>query len=540
MAIDDAYRVFVEQRVRLLASTCDDHARFKATIISQNVAKLPAGAADGMEGAEIFAMFVTGKGVARVTVRPAPSDPFSERKMTLLAITPCSFLPTCIQDLFCDRPSEGRASASSAAAPLLRSCPLQGARRLRSVLATPSRSLSPDCLQPVLQDVASASLALVATWSAAGVAAQSGHRELRALAAMIFAREQSVRAVLYGKGSRCSTANAMPLGRWVSKGQAHCIEGPNVGAREAHTIWSFCNEFYGHLPRTVLFVQDDPQLGTIIRDLAQADWAAQLEASYTRRAAEGQALEPWQPSSCACAPVREAFDARTHGYYRPIAWWMRSFLSPFANRSSPLPTRLLWPATAQFALPRAAIAGRSREFYAVHARLTAVPAPLKRNIARMAGATDAEHARAAREANVGPIVVDLGDAPPASSGFADMHRSIHGYDLAQAFERSWFAAFDPAIPEGRPAYPRCFERDAIALSPLRCANAACPYIAPEAEAAAAASGGCATTDKLGLTSAPHGWRFAQTSARCLRAGCIAKQQHGSSAWMRASSSEAES
>ena len=61
MAIDDAYRVFVEQRVRLLASTCDDHARFKATIISQNVAKLPAGAADGMEGAEIFAMFVTGK-----------------------------------------------------------------------------------------------------------------------------------------------------------------------------------------------------------------------------------------------------------------------------------------------------------------------------------------------------------------------------------------------------------------------------------------------------------------------------------------------
>ena len=348
-----------------------------------------------------------------------------------------------------------------------------------------------------------------------------------------------MRAVLAGKGSRCSSAGGMPLPRWAAKGWAHCIEGPNVGAREAHTIWSFCDDFYHHLPRTVLFVQDDPQLATLLRDLQHGDWTTRLAESYAKRAAEAasaadlRALEPWLPDSCACAPVREAFDPRVHGYYRPMLWWMRTFLLPFANRSVLLPTRLVWPATAQFAMPRAAISARSREFYDLHARLTEVPAPLKRNVARNPRASEAEHSTVAAAANAGPIVVDLGSDPPAGSGYADAHRVATGYDLAHTFERSWFAAFDPAFPEGRPAQPRCFEPDAIAQGPMRCTAA---VSCPSSEAADGRhDGGCATTDQLGLTAAPPGWRYA--SERCLSTphrmrsdGCLVKPHRKSAAW----------
>ena len=531
----EAYRSFIETRIRLLASTCDPNfGAFAVGSVADRTVE-PASATETVT-ANVKGKWLHMKGRARVTLRLPSDTPGAERKLILVSVSPPSVLPACIQQLFRARNKEAIARPKA-------SCSMSGGRRMHSQLAAPSKATATECLEPVLKDVASAHLALVVTWSAVGAAAQNGHRELDAIAMMLQRRSSTirVRAVLAGKGSRCSSAGGMPLPRWAAKGWAHCIEGPNVGAREAHTIWSFCDDFYHHLPRTVLFVQDDPQLATLLRDLQHGDWTTRLAESYAKRAAEAasaadpRALEPWLPDSCACAPVREAFDPRVHGYYRPMLWWMRTFLLPFANRSALLPTRLVWPATAQFAMPRAAISARSREFYDLHARLTEVPAPLKRNVARNPRASEAEHSTVAAAANAGPIVVDLGSDPPAGSGYADAHRVATGYDLAHTFERSWFAAFDPAFPEGRPAQPRCFEPDAIAQGPMRCTAA---VSCPSSEAADGRhDGGCATTDQLGLTAAPPGWRYA--SERCLSAphrmrsdGCIVKPHRKSAAWVQ--------
>ena len=70
------------------------------------------------------------------------------------------------------------------------------------------------------------------------------------------------------------------------------------------------------------------------------------------------AATPWLPAGCGCVPVREPFGARSYGGYRPLHWWLASFLRPFANGSAAMPTALHWPAMAQFAMPRAAIRGR--------------------------------------------------------------------------------------------------------------------------------------------------------------------------------------
>ena len=152
-------------------------------------------------------------------------------------------------------------------------------------------------------------------------------------------------------------------------------------SRFGSTIFSFCEIFYDYLPRATLFLQDDPQIATIVRDIQLPHWPAMLEASFDARLAATaqpptQLRGTWQPAGCMCAPVTETFD-NAHYYRQPLSWWMRSFLAPFANEtSSALPHTLVWPATAQFALPRAAIRGRSRAFYERHARLTEVAAPL--------------------------------------------------------------------------------------------------------------------------------------------------------------------
>ena len=80
-----------------------------------------------------------------------------------------------------------------------------------------------------------------------------------------------------------------------------------MGARESHTVWAFCHDFYRHLPAAALFVQDDPAIGPIRRDLVERKgWLAALEQSYARRAAAAAAspaiaAEPWAPTPCACS-----------------------------------------------------------------------------------------------------------------------------------------------------------------------------------------------------------------------------------------------
>lgn len=417
------------------------------------------------------------------------------------------------------------------------SCPLSGGRTLRSALLN-ARHGSDDCARPVFHDVASANLGVVVTFSAGSLAAQRGFNELRALQTMLIAHAGVARAVLVGKGSRCFSTSKSPLHDWALQGKAHCIQGPNVGAREAHTIWAFMHDFYHHLPRVSLFVQDDPSLFHIRKELvavrlSSMSWAKALEDSFAARAqlkGAPSSSSSWVPTACACSPVREAFSAASYGGYRPMHWWMRSFLLPYANSSlAPLPDRIAWPSTAQFALPRSAIRARSRAFIHLNVRLTEVPAPLKSNVPRRQAEGEELHKRTAKWANFGPAVIDLGDAPPRGRGYADVRPWINGMDFAQLYERSWFQAFDPATPEALPPFLECYSPAAIAKSPIRCAGAACPYRNPAA--ATNPAGGCAASDAAGRTQPPKDWPYALSpERRCLGAGCLVGREEGSGAW----------
>ena len=336
-------------------------------------------------------------------------------------------------------------------------CTLSGGSSLHSsLLAARDVSSTKDvCMRPVLLDVAAAALVAVVTYSRGSQAALSGYRELHALGYMLEKHASgSARALLFSKGSRCVSSANMPLSTWFSQGKAHCIQGPNVGAREAHTVWAYCFEFYDYLPRTTVFVQDDPHLFSVRRELLSHSWAAELEASFAarrrmasaRRKLPSAQLSPahaWVPAACACTPVHEAFHVATYGGYRPIHWWLRSFLAPYANGSHPLPPRIAWPSAAQFALPRAAIRGRSRSFHRLNMRLTEVPAPLKPNVERSAGESAVYHTKRAKWANFGPMVVDLGETPPRRAGHADARPGINGMDFARTQRRR---ARDPDPP----------------------------------------------------------------------------------------------
>ena len=362
-------------------------------------------------------------------------------------------------------------------------CVLSGGRALHSSLLTARETSSNGpCHQPVLLDVAASSLVAVMTFSKGSQAAQNGHRELHALSSMLEKHAPgSARALLVSKGSRCSLSAGTPLRAWFSNGKAHCIQGPNVGAREAHTIWAYCHDFYEYLPRITVFVQDDPGLASIRRELLRPDWAVELEASFAARRRLGSARRQqhssqqqqqqqqqqlpaphaWVPAACACTPVREVFHVATYGGYRPMHWWMRSFLAAYANGSRPLPPQIAWPTAAQFALPRAAIRARSRRFHRLNMQLTEVPAPLKPNVERLAGESATYHPKRAKWANFGPMVVDLGEAPPRGAGHADARPGINGMDFARTL---------PRLPTQRARLCHAF---AAAPPPQRCPELLC-------------------------------------------------------------------
>ena len=266
-----------------------------------------------------------------------------------------------------------------------------------------------------------------------------------------------VRGLAVGKGSRCSTSSSAPFAHWRASGSAHCIEGPNVGAREAHlpfgpsatTFITTCRALHSSC-RTI------PALHTIRRDLVdRTGWAAALEQSFAQRKSMPFAAArrtPWVPSPCACSPVREPFSLGGYGGYRPLHWWLTSFLAPFANGSlsQGWPNELRWPAMAQFLMPRGAIRARSRHFHALNTRLTEVPAPLKANVPRRPGSSDDFHKKTAKWANFGPMVVDLGPPPPRSVPAADRRNHAQLTELR------------PALPEARP--PTCNAERGVAIS----------------------------------------------------------------------------
>ena len=113
----------------------------------------------------------------------------------------------------------------------------------------------------------------------------------------------------------------------------------------------FCLDVYSAPPSAVIFLQDDPTVPLLRSALTSPGWADSLSRNFIRRAAaRGDAravLEPWWPEPCPCSVIREDFFTPSkYGGYRPIAWWLRTFLAPFRNATS-LPHQLRWPQTAQ-------------------------------------------------------------------------------------------------------------------------------------------------------------------------------------------------
>ena len=371
------------------------------------------------------------------------------------------------------------------------------------------------CWSAALASVAASKLTFVLTWSRGSRVTVDRHRyDGLAAVAAAFARLRSVTLLVDAKGSRCDDLPHV-LNEWTAQGRVHCLQGPNMAAREAHTILRFALEFYDHLPEAVIFIQDDPIEAALLHIARRpAKWVKALQASYAARAAVQtlNASTAWSPKPCACSGQSSTVNRPKYGHFRSIKWWADAFL----GGKSPL-EQLTWPRAAQFAVTRGAVRQRSRSFYQHNAALASMPAPLKRvNSTRRHGdtcvLTRQDRLGAVRCAvtlrerddkwrNFGPWIVDLGSTID----------DLHGMNLALLYERLWFVIFDPARPEARPEHPECFSLGALAESPVRCG----PRCFPESGQA----GGCARTDATGKTTAPPNWRFSPGRQRCLREGC---------------------
>jgi hypothetical protein len=352
----------------------------------------------------------------------------------------------------------------------------------------------------------------------------------------------------------------------VATGRGACVDGPNIGAREAHTVLRFAQEFYAHLPAAIVFTQDDPEVDLLLRTppVGSAAWLTQLRntfASRRRAAAAGlvdphNETSPWILGPCPCSvDVERGFTQAKYGVYRPMHWWLRTFLAPFApdtnvseaaavaaagsantfatafaaasaaasvasgatasaTGGSPppsfpvslpaaFPRRIGWPRHAQFAVPAEAIRLRSLRWWELNADLTSLPSPLKHLLPRRAGDSERESFRRAKWANFGPYAVDLGPLPPAWMRAPDNRIGANGMDLAMAYERLWFRIFDPALAEALPPFPRCFAPDALAHGPVRCGGASCPFDSSRRRGGTREESfphlGCAKTDQAGRT-----------------------------------------
>ena len=222
--------------------------------------------------------------------------------------------------------------------------------------------------------------------------------------------------VAYGKGSPCD-AMPSPLRAWE---RALCIAGHNVGAREAHSILHFATAFYDHLPQAAFFLQDDAHVESLrglMHDGGMGGWAHALMAdALARQRVGGSPTGPpqpealathWGPPSCGwVAGLRalsslelsrangappcdwggkvvggENFTEVEYGGYRPMAWLLRTFFADFANVTQ-LPSTIVWPGGAQFAVARPAVRSRPLAFWTALLALASPRAPLKHEVAR--------------------------------------------------------------------------------------------------------------------------------------------------------------
>ena len=325
------------------------------------------------------------------------------------------------------------------------------------------------CWRPPFEFVKSCAVALVVTWSSGSSGATSGKDYGGLLRLATFKTDPTVAMVAYGKGSPCD-AMPWPLRAWE---RALCISGRNVGAREAHSILHFATAFYDHLPQAAYFLQDDAHVESLrglMHDGGMGGWAHALMAdALARQRVGGAPSDPpqpealathWGPPPCgwvaglrALSPLElsrangappcdwggkvvagENFTEVSYGGYRPMAWFLRTFFADFANVTQ-LPSTIVWPGGAQFAVARPAVRSRPLAFWSTLLALASPHAPLKHEVPRQPNATDKAHARSAKWANFGPVVVDLGPIKETLPLPADSRPGMNGMDFAQALTR---------------------------------------------------------------------------------------------------------
>ena len=442
------------------------------------------------------------------------------------------------------------------------------------------------CWRPPFEFVKSCAVALVVTWSSGSSGAASGKDYAGLLRLASFKTDPTVAMVAYGKGSPCD-AMPSPLRAWE---RALCISGRNVGAREAHSILHFATAFYDHLPQAAYFLQDDAHVESLrglMHDGGMGGWAHALMAdALARQRVGGAPSDPpqpealathWGPPPCgwvaglrALSPLElsrangappcdwggkvvagENFTEVSYGGYRPMAWFLRTFFADFANVTQ-LPSTIVWPGGAQFAVARPAVRSRPLAFWSTLLALASPHAPLKHEVPRQPNATDKAHARSAKWANFGPVVVDLGPIKETLPLPADSRPGMNGMDFAQALtrppprsatltpkrqpqlpnpcprplplytvppqmcERLWFRIFDPALKPTLPPFPECYTAEALALGPVRCATGQCPS---DFALRRPYPGGCELTDRAGVSTPPPDWRYARGENHCMAVGC---------------------
>ena len=292
-------------------------------------------------------------------------------------------------------------------------------RRIRRVAAPLAAIEQLTCRRTVLESVQAAELAFVVTWSGSS-RGSSGNYSGELFSGLVplvdyYRDDPKVVFVVDAKGSHCSELPAL-LDSIRLNGRLHCIQGPNMASREAHTILRFCADFYDHLPRAVVFVQDDPDFAAVKGGgVGTAQWFRQLEAAHRARASQERprVASPYDVPyfiPCPCWIQREGnhalqemnVSAVTYGHYRTVMWWLRTFVRPFNEQTEELPRRLWYPAHAQLAVTRDAIRSRSRRFYELNEALAGMPSPRKSRLVRYPG--ELEHECVAYKKFVGKCI----------------------------------------------------------------------------------------------------------------------------------------
>lgn len=147
--------------------------------------------------------------------------------------------------------------------------------------------------------------------------------------------------ILYAKGFTCEYGMRDYPGLRV----AACHSTPNMGGREAHTIFLHASKNYLSLARFTMFIQDD--------DIPQdRGWIGRINEWITDKSLHKQTWEnPHSRVGCVCNIVVEAnFMPRVYGYWPAMQHGLRTYFN-----SSWDSTNITWPSSARFMVPRKAI-----------------------------------------------------------------------------------------------------------------------------------------------------------------------------------------